>query len=770
MDTTSADPTIPAEARPRASGSRTLPRAVEETLATLPAQPGCYLFKDTEGIVLYVGKARSLRDRVRSYFRDFSGLSLKNRHLVPRIASIDYQIVDSENAALLLEYNLIKQHRPKYNIRLMDDKSYLSIRITQEPYPRIDTVRRKSDDGARYFGPYTSAQSVYRTLDLLKRLFPYRSCRLNIVPPVLDAGAGTAVAQRPVSLKRGRRVRASDVQPVRVDAAGGKPPQERTRTVADPQNRACLEYHIHRCAAPCINAISRADYAAIVDQAALFLAGKSEQLVASLQRSMEEAAENLEFERAARLRDQLEAVRRITERQRVTVLDGHDRDIVGLARAGDDACVELIAVRDGRMLGHKQFVLQGTAEQGDGAVLSAFLTQFYLDVGDLPEELLLPAEPDDAAALASLLGEQRGRKMSLQAPRRGEKHALVELAQKNAEESAEQRKLRWQGDNQKLAQALGDLQAALGLPRLPMRIECFDISTIQGTSTVGSMVVFEHGKPKTAAYRRFQIKTVVGADDFASMAEMVRRRLRRAHAGPSGAPLATDTGADDAAGHAEAGDLEALVEEAYADADAAALAGRSPEALVEDTVELAAAELPDESAQLTGDPHDGAAGQGDAAGDGASAEPESEWTRRPDLMIIDGGKGQLGAVLAVFEELGITDQPVVGLAKQREELFLPGRPDPILLPAGSQALFLVQRVRDEAHRFAITYHRNVRGRRSLESSLDAVPGVGGKRKRDLLRHFGSLAALRRAPLDEIAALPGIGPKTAQVIKEHLGDG
>lgn len=706
-----------------------VPRAVEETLARLPGKPGCYLFKDASGTVLYVGKAESLRNRVRSYFHKPEGLGPIKRRLVASIASIDYQVVTSDTEALLLEYNLIKQHNPKYNMRLKDDKSFLSIRITREPYPRIETVRRRSDDGARYFGPYASAQSVHRTLDLLKRLFPYRSCRLNIIPPSTGAPVADEAPAGTAARRAGRRA----PEKSHAGREGGderRPPQERITTVASPQNRACLEYHIHRCAGPCIDAVSQQDYAAIIEQAALFLQGRAERVLAQLQRDMEQAAEDLHFERAAELRNQIAAVQRIVERQRVTVHDGHDQDIVGLARAEDEACIELIRVREGRMLGHQQFVIQGSADQDDGAVLGAFLTQYYVLSSELPDEVLLPSEPEDGEAIAALLVAKKGRKVALTTPKRGDKVALLAIAAQNAAEAAEQRRVRAQGDSQKIRQALHDLQAYLQLPRLPLRIECFDISTIQGTSTVGSMVVFEQGKPKTAAYRRFQIKTVTGTDDFASMAEMVRRRLKRAGAAGGDAEAAADT----------ADLVEAVIE---------------PEGPNAGNM----AERHDDGGTPSGGdtPHMG------------DQTPAAEWARRPDLMIIDGGKGQLGAVLAVLEELGITGQPIVSLAKQREELFLPGRQDPILLPANSQALFLVQRIRDEAHRFAVTYHRNVRGRRSLESSLDSVPGVGPARKKDLIRHFGSVKALRRADLAAIAAVPGIGHKTALAIKEHLGE-
>jgi excinuclease ABC subunit C len=759
------NPESPAlEAQPR------LPAAVEETLAHLPAEPGCYIFKDAEGTVLYVGKARSLRDRVRSYFRNPGGLSLKNRGLVPRIASIDYQILPSENAALLVEYNLIKQYRPKYNIVMRDDKSFLSIRITNEPYPRIEAVRRRADDGARYFGPYTSSQSVYRTLDLVKRLFPYRSCRLNIVPPRDGSAHGPGQAPIPVPALR-RPTRREQRRAASLDRP---PPQDRTLTVADPANRPCLEYHIHRCAAPCIDAISQADYAAIIDQAALLLQGRSEQVTAQLRKQMEEAAEALDFERAARLRDQLEAVRKVTERQRVTVVDGHDQDVIGMARAEDEACVELIAVREGRMLGHKQFVLQGTADQDDGVVLAAFLKQYYIIATEVPEEVLVPVEPDDAEAIGALLNGQRGRKVALLAPRRGDKVELVKVAQENAREAADQRRQRWLNDTQKGTQAISELQKALDLPRLPVRIECFDISNLQGTSTVGSMVVFENGRPKTSAYRRFRIKTVVGSDDFASMAEMVRRRLKRAEASEHRTPMVPLDAAEDAPSSREyddgvtgdhptgsAGSVPAsfgLAEPGHQEVSEDGAAEAVPLPGVE---EEEATPAPDEDEALpTAD---------EAGAPEEQAAPSTGW-ERPDLMIIDGGKGQLNAVLAVFAELGITDQPVVSLAKQHEELFLPGHADSILLPSNSQALFLVQRIRDEAHRFAITYHRDVRGKRSLESQLDSVPGVGARRKRDLLRHFGSLSALRKADVEDIAALQGIGPKTARAIKDYLGEG
>ena len=736
------------------------PDAVEEVLATLPTEPGCYIFKNAAAKVLYVGKARVLRDRVRSYFRSPNGLTAEKRDLVRQIATIDYQLVGSDTEALLLEFNLIKLHRPKYNIRLKDDASYLSIKITNDPYPRIETVRRRFNDGARYFGPYPDSKSVYGTLKLLKRLFPYRSCMLNILPPEADRGAEVgreaSLPVTPIILRRGRSARRRGAVG---DESGGEPPKERIRTVASPTNRACLEYHMHRCAAPCIDAISQQDYTGVIDQASLFLEGRTGQMIAELERhiaqlerEMEEASDALDFETAAQRRDQIAplsrqivAVRRVTERQRIIGPGDNNQDVVGLARAEDEACVELLAVRGGRMLGHKQFLLQGTAEQEDGAVLAAFLTQFYLADAEVPEELLLPVEPDEAEGIAGLLSERRGRKVVLTVPKRGDKLAVLEIAHKNALDAAELRRRRALTDNQKATQALNELQEALSLPRLPMRIECYDISTFQGTSTVGSMVVFEGGKPKTAAYRRFRIKTVVGTDDFASLAEMTRRRLKRA--------------------------------EADADSGTSGQTGEVAGAAGYDGAEGWGGTQPGNpgthpaSGEATDDEQLGAVG-GDE--EDASTVPEqggggAEWTRRPDLMIIDGGKGQLGAVLAVLRELGIDDQPIVSLAKQHEEIFVPGRPASIILPRDSQALFLVQRIRDEAHRFAITYHRNVRGKRSLESSLDAVPGVGGGRKRDLLRHFGSAASLRRATLEEIAAVPGIGPKIALTIKEHLGD-
>ena len=417
------------------------PDAVEEVLASLPTEPGCYIFKNAAGKVLYVGKARVLRDRVRSYFRSPNGLTAEKRDLVRQIASIDYQLVGSDTEALLLEFNLIKLHRPKYNIRLKDDASYLSIKITNDPYPRIETVRRRFNDGARYFGPYPDSKSVYGTLKLLKRLFPYRSCMLNILPPEADRGADmgreASLPVVPIVLRRGRSTRRRGAVG---DESGGEPPKERTRTVASPANRACLEYHMHRCAAPCIDAVSQQDYAGVIDQASLFLEGRTGQMiaglerhVAQLEREMEEASEALDFETAIQRRDQIAplsrqivAVRRVTERQRIIGPGDHNQDVVGLARVEDEACVELLAVRGGRMLGHKQFLLQGTADQEDGAVLAAFLTQFYLADAEVPEELLLPAEPDDAEEIAGLLSERRGRKVTVTVPKRGDKLAVLE--------------------------------------------------------------------------------------------------------------------------------------------------------------------------------------------------------------------------------------------------------------------------------------------------------------------------------------------------------
>ena len=665
---------------------------ISERLKRLPSKPGCYIMKDKDGHVLYVGKAASLRNRVPSYFRAAQDLSPKIRHMVEQIDDFEYLTVGSEVEALITENQLVKTYKPKYNTLLRDDKTFPYIVITDEPFPRVLRTRRVEKGRGRYFGPYADSGALNETLKLLKRLFPYRSCALNIVPDKLPRGRHVP---SPESRGAGQAVLPSPSA-----ANNYLAPPELNGHVAETHpsanDRACLDYYIHRCVGPCIGAASQEEYARVIAQVVNFLEGKHDQVLADLEEQMNAAAEELNFERARLLRDQIRAIQRVAARQRVEVPGGGDQDVLGFARADGTMLVQLLAIRNGRLTGRDAFTMENVSETEDGEVLAAFLQQYYENAAIVPPEIMLPVDVPDHDVLENWLSDQRGRRAHLEVPQRGDKRRLVEMAGDNAREALEQERIKWLTDSQKTAAALTELREALDLPTLPVRLECFDISTIQGTSTVASMVVFENGKPRTDAYRRFRIKTVEGTDDFASMREVMTRRLKR-----SGRATTATDGAEDAA-------------------------------------------------------------------PGAEQPNEDDWTRRPDLMIIDGGKGQLGAALDALHELGIEDQPIAALAKQNEELFLPGRPNPVVLPRDSQALFLVQRLRDEAHRFAVTYHRNVRGKRAIVSGLDEIRGIGAARKKALLRRFGSVSELRRASMEDIASVPGIGDKLAASIKSQLG--
>ncbi len=605
-------------------------------LAGLPDRPGVYIFKDIRGTVLYVGKAVVLKNRVRSYFHASANHSPKTERLVMEIADLEWIVTDSELEALILESELIKRHQPRYNVRLKDDKRYPYIKISlQEDFPRIFIVRSAQHDGARYFGPFTSSQAVHQTLDVLRRLFPYRTCN--------------------------REITGEDARP-------------------------CLYYHIKRCTGPCIGAIDRAGYREVIDQAILFLEGKSEVVVAGMARRMEEAAAALDFERAAVLRDQVAAINTIIERQRIVSEHLHDHDIVAFARDNGQACVQVFFIRSGKLIGREYFVLTGTQDENESEVMGSFIKQFYSEAAQIPPEILLQNDLDEFAVIQSWLNQRRGTKVSLKVPKRGEKKAIVNMARENAVETLARLRDEWNADAHRHTEALTQLQEALELPAPPARIECYDISTLQGRNTVGSMVVFEQGAPSKQDYRHFRIKTVTGQDDFASMAEMLSRRFARARSAR----------------------------------DARANAGK-----------------PD------------------------------RWAIMPDLVILDGGKGQLSAVREVMETLGVDHIPTVGLAKQEEEIFLPGRPDSVRLPGGSEALFLVQRIRDEAHRFAVTYHRNLRSKDSTRSLLDDIPGIGPKRRQALLKQFGSLDGIRGASLDDLAAVPGMNRAAAEKLVEYL---
>ena len=697
---------------------------IEERLKRLPAKPGCYIMKDQDGNVLYVGKAASLRSRVPNYFRSPTELSPKIRAMVARVDDFEYLTVGSELEALITENQLVKRYQPKYNTLLRDDKTFPYIVITDEPFPRVLKTRRVEKGRGRYFGPYADSGALNETLKLLKKIFPYRSCALNIVPDRLPRGRHVP---SPESHGAGLPVLPSPSRANNYLA----PPQANgyaAETHPGANDRACLDYYIHRCVGPCIGAASQEEYAAVIEQVANFLDGKHDLVLDELEQRMTEAAEELNFERARLLRDQMRSVQRIAARQRVEVPGGGDQDVVGLARSDSNALVQLLAIRNGRLVGRETFTMENVADVEESAVLAAFLQQYYDAAAIVPPEVLTPHDVPDHQVLEEWLSERRGKRVHLEVPQRGDKRRLIELAADNAREAVEQERIKWLTDEQKTTKALRELQEALDLPALPIRLECFDISNIQGTATVASMVVFEHGKPRSDAYRRFRIKTV-GApgepNDFASMHEVITRRFKRSGRAqtngqqPGGAARAVD---EPDSGAAETGMIAAT---------------EMAEAAVVADVEMA-------------------------------ADNGAEWTRRPDLVIVDGGKGQLGAALDALQKLGIADQPIASLAKQQEEIFLPGRSASIMLPRNSEALFMVQRLRDEAHRFAITYHRNVRGKRAIVSGLDEIRGVGGARKKALLRRFGSVAELRRASAEEIAAVQGIGPKLAASIKSQLG--
>ena len=624
----------------------TLPSNFAQKLDTLPERPGVYLMRDARQTVIYVGKAVVLRNRVRSYFHASARHDPKTLRLVGELADLEWIVTDTELEALILENELIKRYRPRFNIRLRDDKTYPYIKIHwQEDYPRISIVRRMERDGARYYGPFTSGYAVRQTLDALRRVFPYLDC-------------------------------------------------DREITGRDP--KPCLYYHIKRCAGPCIGAVDREAYREIIGGLADFLEGDSDAVLAQLTGHMTAAAEQLQFERAAQLRDQIRAARQIVERQKVVSGKQEDQDVIAFAqdeRTGE-ACVQVFFIRRGKLIGRESFVLEGVDSHQNGELIAAFVQQFYDEAAFVPPSILLPKDLDERLIIEQWLRSKRnGGKVMLRVPKRGPKRALVQMATENAAATLTSLQAQWQADTNRLTEALTQLQEALALPDPPGRIECFDISTLQGTHTVGSMVVFARGAPAKSDYRRFTVKGK-GAhgepDDYAAMREVLRRRFRRA---------------------------------------------------VEDA-------LPDP---------------------GQKARPSSAaWRRLPNLLIVDGGKGQLGVAMEVLAEFGLTEAaPVVGLAKQREELFLPGRAEGILLAPGSQGLFLVQRIRDEAHRFAITFHRQKRSQAAVASQLDAVPGIGPARRKALLKHFGSLEAIRQASVEELANVPGMTLAAAQSVREGL---
>jgi len=615
-----------------------------QKLDTLPDRPGVYIYRAADRTVIYVGKAVVLKNRVRSYFQ--ASRDAKTRRLVSEIADLEWIVTDTELEALILENELIKRYRPRFNIRLRDDKTYPYIKLHwAEDFPKVSIVRRMERDGSRYYGPFTSGYAVRQTLDGLRRVFPYLDC---------------------------------------------------TREITGRDPKPCLYYHIKRCAGPCIGAVDRDGYRQIIAGLAAFLEGDSEDVLDNMKARMQQAAERLQFERAAMLRDQIRAAGQLVERQKVVSGKQEDEDVIAFAqdaRTGE-ACVQVFFIRRGKLIGRETFVLEGVNAEHNGELVSAFVKQFYNEAAFVPPSILLPKDLDERDIIEQWLrGRRGGEKVLLSVPTEGPKHDLLQMASENAAATLATLQAQWQADTNRQTEALAQLQEALGLAALPGRIECFDISTLQGTNTVASMVVFAKGAPEKGDYRRFNIKgrgSQGEPDDFASMREALKRRFRRA------------------------------VEEVAPDPG------------------------------------------------GKARKSDESWKLLPDLLIVDGGKGQLGVAVEVLAEFGLTEVvPVVGLAKQREELFLPGRADSILLPPASQGLFLVQRIRDEAHRFAITAHREKRGKVAIASELDAIPGIGPARRKALLKHFGSLEAIRQASVAELAAVPGMTVAAAQSVRERL---
>ncbi|MEV8443006.1 excinuclease ABC subunit UvrC [Actinosynnema sp. NPDC051121] len=634
------------------------PSTYRPATGTIPEAPGVYKFRDAGGRVVYVGKAKSLRQRLNSYFADVAGLHPRTRQMVTTAASVEWTVVGTEVEALQLEYNWIKEFDPRFNVRYRDDKSYPVLAVTlNEEFPRLHVYRGPRRKGVRYFGPYAHAWAIRETLDLLLRVFPARTCSAGV-------------------FKRHGQI-----------------------------GRPCLLGYIDKCSAPCVGRVSPDEHRDIVEDFCDFLAGRTDSMVRRLEREMTAAAEELEFEKAARLRDDQAALKRALEKQAVVLGDGTDADVVAFAQDDLEVSVQVFHVRGGRVRGQRGWVVDKVDEAGVTGLVDQFVTQFYgeqvesaqasgVESAPVPREVLVPELPDDAEAVEKWLSDLRGSRVALRVPQRGDKRALMETVERNAKEAFQQHKLRRAGDLTARSAALQELQEALGLDTAPLRIECTDISHVQGTDVVASLVVFEDGLARKSEYRRFAVREGAEQGDVGSIAEVVRRRFQ-----------------------------------AY---------------------------LRDNK---------------DNGGPTPGIDPETGKPRKfayaPNLLVVDGGAAQAQVASDVLAELGITDVAVVGLAKRLEEVWVPGEPDPVILPRTSEALYLLQRVRDEAHRFAIAYHRQKRSKRMTTSALDEVPGLGQTRKAALLKHFGSLKRLREASIEEISGVPGVGRRTAEAVHATL---
>jgi len=595
--------------------------------------------KNSSGKIIYIGKAVNLRSRVRSYFHSSADHSPKTRRMLFELADIDWIVVGSELESLILEMNLIKKYLPEYNVRLKDDKRYPFIRVHwADPFPKITVIRKQVRDGSRYFGPYTSVWAVHQTLDLLRKIFQYRTCN---------------------------------------------------RIITGEDSRACLYDDIKLCTAPCIGKINQAEYRQMIDDLCKFLEGHTNPILKRLKNDMGLSSHKMDFEKAAILRDQIQAIEKVVERQKIISSSDMNSDAIALARSNGDSCVQIFFIRNGRLIGREYFVLEGTEDENDSAIISQFIKQFYAESSSIPQEILLPNELEESLIIQQWLNQARGgKKVHFKIPKRGTRHDLIKLAAENAVETLRALKAQWEMDTHKQSQALAQIQEALNLDTPPNRIECYDISNTQGTAAVGSMVVFEQGSPNKKLYRRFNIKTVVGPDDFASMEEVLSRRFKRWKSAK------------------------------------------------EDEV--------------------------------VGKKLDQSFSVLPDLLVVDGGKGQLSRAVKVLAEFRLDKKILAaGLAKEHELVFLPDKDIPIELPRSSQGLFLLQRIRDEAHRFAITAHRNLRKKEKFISHLDQIPGIGPTRKKELLKKFGSLNGVKNASISEITTISGITHELAVKISEKL---
>lgn len=609
---------------------------LQAKLDHLPTKPGVYLMKSQDGDIIYVGKAVNLRNRVRSYFQQSRHQSPKIKILVEHIADLDYIITDSEIEALILENNLIKQHSPWFNVRLKDDKTYPYIKVTvNEDFPRVLLVRKRLPDGARYYGPYTNVSAVRSTIKVLRRLFQIRTCNKTI--------------------KEGQR------------------------------DRPCLNYHIGRCAGPCAGLISKQDYQKIVDEVCLFLEGRHERLIPSLREKMLAASKELNFELAARIRDRIQALELIVEKQKIVSADEIDQDVFGFARAGDLACVQVFFIRGGKLIGREHFMLDCRIDEEPGEILTAFVKQYYYEQSVIPKEVLTGEELTEADLLSEWLSDRRGSRVYFRHPKRGDKKALVDMVTENAQMVLDVARSQAERKEKEISRGLWELAHLLDLAEPPQRIEAFDISNLQGSQVVASMVVVIDGRAANDQYRRFKIQGVEGApNDYQAMEEVIRRRFTRG--------------------------------------------------------------LREQKGEVEGD----------------------KFSDFPELVLIDGGKGQLSSALKVRDELGLAI-PFISLAEKNEEVYVEGQSEPIILPRESQGLYLLQRIRDEAHRFALAYHRHLRSKATRRSVLDSIPGVGPKRKQALLKHFGTAKRIREASVEELCEVEGINQKLAEEIYQFMHD-